>query len=86
MKNLEFILQPVSAFSFRYITNYRGVARIFQREGGHTMAFAAKISSYHCRLFAQKRVTKGGGGRGSREPRDPPSYALELEVSNPFNY
>ena len=28
-----------------------------------------------CRLFAHKRLTKGGG---SRAPQDPPGYALDL--------
>ena len=61
----------------------RGVARIFQRGGGHTvsniivMAFSPR-NIVGCLL--KKRLTKGGGR--SRAPQDPPPrYAIGESVS-----
>ena len=56
-----------------------GVARIFQW-GGHTLSNSGYSRFRNLNIvgcLSKKRLTKGGGGRGSRAPQHPPSYALD---------
>lgn len=61
-----------------WIEKVEDVASIFQRKG-HTVSKWGFSPDSHvvvmctCRLFAQKRLTKGG----SQVPQDPPSYTPE---------
>ena len=68
----------IISFCCIYSLFVQGVARIFQGGGGSHCVKQYRhgvFATEYCRLFAEKRLRKGGSGA----PQDPPRYALVVQ-------